>query len=44
MSQSSRDDHGFGVKSIAMIVEKYNGYYSFEAEDEIVTLRIVLPL
>ncbi len=44
LPQSSLEDHGFGVKSIAMIAEKYNGYYSFEAKDEIFTLRIVLPL
>lgn len=44
LPQSRREDHGFGVKSIAMITEKYNGYCSFEAKDEIFTLRIVLPL
>lgn len=44
LPQSLREGHGFGVKSMAMIAEKYNGYFSFEAKDEIFTLRIVLPL
>lgn len=44
LPQSFREGHGFGVKSMAMIAEKYNGYCSFEAKDEIFTLRIVLPL
>lgn len=42
--QSCRDGHGLGVKSIAMIAEKNNGYCSFEATCEIFTMRIVLPL
>lgn len=44
LPQSSREGHGFGVKSMAMIAEKYNGYCSFEAKGEIFTLKIVLPL
>jgi two-component system sensor histidine kinase AgrC len=44
LPQSSREGHGFGVKSMVMIAEKYNGYCSFEANGEIFTLRIVLPL
>ncbi len=44
LPQSLREGHGFGVKSMSMIAEKYNGYCSFEAKDEIFILRIVLPL
>lgn len=44
LPQSRREGHGFGVKSMAMIAEKYNGYCSFETKGEIFTLRIVLPL
>mgnify|MGYP001323223248 FL=1 len=44
LPQSNREGHGFGVKSIAMIADKYNGYFSFEANGEICTLRIALPL
>jgi len=44
LPQSRHEGHGFGVKSMVMIAEKYNGYCSFEARGEIFTLRIVLPL
>lgn len=44
LPQSWRKGHGFGVKSMSMIAEKYNGYCSFEARDEIFVLRMVLPL
>lgn len=44
LPQNRQEGHGFGVKSMAMIAEKYNGYCSFEAKDKIFTLRIVLPL
>lgn len=44
LPQSHREGHGFGVKSIAMIAEKYNGYCSFETKGGIFTMRIVLPL
>lgn len=44
LPQSAREGHGFGVKSMAMIAEKYNGYCSFEATAEIFTLRIALPV
>jgi len=44
LPQSDREGHGLGAKSIAMIVEKNNGFCSFEVKDEIFTLRIVLPL
>ena len=43
LPQSLRGGHGFGVKSMAMIAEKYNGYCSFAARDGIFTLKIVLP-
>lgn len=44
LPQSSREGHGFGVRSMAMIADKYKGYCSFEAKDGIFTLRIALPL
>lgn len=36
--------HGFGVKSMALIAEKHKGYCAFTAEDQLFTLKIVLPL
>jgi len=44
LPQSRRSGQGFGIRSMNMIVEKYNGYCSFEAQDRIFTLKIVLPL
>lgn len=44
LPKSHHEGHGLGTKSIAMIVEKNNGFCSFEVKDEIFTLRIVLPL
>ncbi|MDD4493474.1 MAG: ATP-binding protein [Eubacteriales bacterium] len=42
--QSCNEGHGFGVKSMVMIAEKYNGYCSFTAADGVFTLKIVIPL
>ena len=44
LPQSRRTGHGFGVKSIKLIVEKHAGYCSFEAQEGLFTLKIVLPL
>jgi hypothetical protein len=44
LPQSHRQGHGFGVRSMVMIAEKYNGYCSFVAKDKIFTLKVVLPL
>ncbi len=44
LPESCRPGHGFGVKSIKLIVEKYAGYCSFEAKDDLFTLKVVLPL
>ena len=41
---SSKDHHGFGTKSIAAIVDSYNGQYEFTAENQVFTVRILLPL
>lgn len=39
---TGRNGHGFGVKSIVSIVEKYNGVYSFEGKGGVFTVRLVL--
>ena len=36
--------HGFGMKSIRMITEKYHGYFSVKSRDGIFTLNILLPI
>lgn len=35
--------HGFGMKSIQMVVEKYGGYFSISTENQFFTLTIVFP-
>lgn len=44
LPQSSQEGHGFGVKSIEMIVDQYHGIYSFSQNNGIFTLKIALPL
>lgn len=44
LPEGSRSGHGFGVKSIKLIVEKHLGYCSFEANNGLFTLKVVLPL
>ena len=36
--------HGFGVKSMRRITEKYDGDLSMNAEDGVFTLNILFPL
>lgn len=47
LPQTTKQDkryHGFGMKSIRMITEKYHGYLSIKAERGIFTLNILLPI
>ena len=41
---SSRDGHGYGCRSIRSIAEHHQGLYSFEPQNGVFTLRIILPL
>lgn len=41
---SSKENHGFGTKSIASIVNAYHGQYEFFTENQLFILRILLPL
>ena len=43
-SSADTDYHGFGAKSMLLIVEKYSGAISFEAKDRIFNLNILFPL
>lgn len=36
--------HGFGLKSIKMIAQKYNGFLSFDGTNNIFKLNILLPI
>ena len=42
-SKEDRQNHGFGVKSMRLLVEKYKGELQFGQDEDIVTLSIVLP-
>ncbi len=44
LPESPRPGHGFGVKSIKLIVEKHAGYCSFETGGGVFILKVVLPL
>lgn len=43
-TKSDREDHGFGVRSIQQIVDKYGGLCFFEAEDGVFNLNISFPV
>jgi len=44
LPKSDRPGHGFGVKSIKLIADMHGGFCSFNAKDDIFTLKVVLPL
>ncbi len=44
LPQSTQGDHGYGTKSMAMIVEKHNGVLSFDTADRVFTLKVMLPI
>ena len=43
-SKTDADNHGFGLRSIRNIVEKYRGTMTVSSEDEVFTLNILIPL
>lgn len=43
-SRGNPDYHGFGTKSIAAIVQKYDGTVSFQSKDQVFNLNILFPL
>lgn len=38
-----REFHGYGIESMRLLVKKYNGYLSFNQEEDEFSLLIVLP-
>lgn len=42
-SKPDTDYHGFGLKSIQTVAEKYGGFLTVQAEDHIFLLRVTLP-
>lgn len=43
-TKKNKAKHGYGVKSIAMLAQKYGGAYSFSVHEEIFSLEISVPL
>lgn len=43
-TKKNKDNHGFGLKSISYIVEKYNGVMNFGVSDNVFLLEIALPI
>lgn len=43
-SKADKHYHGFGMKSMRMIAERYNGYLAAEAQGQIFHLNIVIPI
>lgn len=43
-SKSDKDYHGFGMKSIRLIAEKYGGTMTYSTESDIFRLDILLPI
>lgn len=41
---SNQAGHGYGCRSIQTITERYHGLCSFEPENGVFTLRVVLPM
>lgn len=42
-SKPNADYHGFGLKSIQSVAEKYGGFLTVQAEDQIFLLRVTIP-
>lgn len=43
-SKGDSGNHGFGLKSIRLLTQKYGGEMTFSAEDGIFTLNLVIPM
>lgn len=43
-NKADKHFHGFGMKSMRMIVERYDGYLNAEAQGQIFHLNIVIPI
>ncbi len=43
-SKENKANHGYGIKSIAYVAEKYHGDLSIKAEDGVFSLSVMIPL
>lgn len=42
-SKKDRDNHGYGLQSIGMIVSKYNGEMDIKTENSAFILTVIIP-
>ena len=42
--KADKENHGFGMKSLRYITEKYEGFFSWKAEDGLFCVKLLLPL
>lgn len=42
--KSERESHGYGLENIRRVAEKYNGTAAYEAQGQVFSLNIILPL
>ena len=43
-TKKNKQEHGFGMKSIRHIAEKYNGTLTVKAENQIFMVQILIPV
>ena len=43
-TKSNKDYHGYGIKSIRMVTEKYDGSLSIRTKGDIFNLNILIPI
>ena len=43
-NKEDKENHGYGTKSIAYVVNQLNGFYKFETHKNIFTLTIIIPV
>ena len=42
-TKNEKEKHGFGIKNIKSIVEKYEGNFQIEVENQLFRVKIFLP-
>ncbi|WP_435412066.1 ATP-binding protein [Pseudoflavonifractor intestinihominis] len=43
-TKEDKEHHGYGMKSIALLVEKYGGHHKIETQENLFALDILLPM
>lgn len=43
-TKSNKNQHGYGIKNISSVVQKYGGVYSIHVRDEMFCFSIIIPI